>query len=214
MSTAIIGVGSIGKAVATHLVEGGETVILTSRTQSKAEQLASELGPSASAAGVAEAIDQADAVIFAVWLDAIKELVHEHATRLDGKVVIDPSNPIGPDGNGGYTRTLPDGVSSASVIAGLLPSGARLVKAFGTLTAEHLALTAHRSPDQVVLFYAADDDTAASTAERLILAAGFDPVNIGGLDQAIRIEMYGDLHDFGGLNGKLLTVAEAKDLLG
>jgi len=214
MSTAIIGVGTIGKTVATHLVEGGETVILTSRTQSKAEQLASELGPSASAAGMAEAIDQADAVIFTVWLDAIKEIIQQHTARLDGKVVIDPSNPIGPDGSGGYTRTLPDGVSSASVIAGLLPPGARLVKAFGTLTAQHLALTAHKSPDRVVLFYATDDNTAASTAERLIRAAGFDPVNIGGLDQAIRIEMYGDLHDFGGLNGKLLTVAEAKDLLG
>jgi hypothetical protein len=39
------------------------------------------------------------------------------------------------------------------------------------------------------------------------------PVKAGGLDQAIRIEMFGDLHDFGGLNGRLLTVGQARTLL-
>jgi 8-hydroxy-5-deazaflavin:NADPH oxidoreductase len=104
-------------------------------------------------------------------------------------------------------------VSSASVIAGLLPSGAHFVKAFGTVSAEHLAGAANRSPDRAVLFYATDDDMAAATAERLISAAGFAPVKAGGLDQAIRIEMFGDLHDFGGLNGKLLTVTQARAVL-
>jgi 8-hydroxy-5-deazaflavin:NADPH oxidoreductase len=213
MSTAIIGVGNIGKAVATHLTDGGETVVLAASTPSQAEQLARELGTSAYAADVADAIDGADAVIFAVWLDVLEGLVRQNATRLSGKVVIDPSNPIAPDGKGGFKRTLPDGVSAGSVIAGLLPSGAHFVKAFGTVGAEKLANAANRSPERAVLFYATDDDVAASTAERLIAAAGFAPVKAGGLDQAIRIEMFGDLHDFGGLNGKLLTVAEAGALL-
>jgi 8-hydroxy-5-deazaflavin:NADPH oxidoreductase len=213
MSTAIIGVGNIGKAVATHLTDGGETVVLAASTPSRAEQLARQLGTSAYAADVADAIDGADAVIFAVWLDVLEGLVRQNATRLSGKVVIDPSNPIAPDGKGGFKRTLPDGVSAGSVIAGLLPSGAHFVKAFGTVGAEKLADAANRSPERAVLFYATDDDVAASTAERLISVAGFAPVKAGGLDQAIRIEMFGDLHDFGGLNGKLLTVAEARALL-
>ena len=54
---------------------------------------------------------------------------------------------------------------------------------------------------------------AGSAAERLISVAGFAPVKAGGLDQAIRIEVFGDLHDFGGLNGKLLTTQEARALL-
>jgi predicted dinucleotide-binding enzyme len=213
MPTAIIGVGNIGKRVATDLTEAGEAVILAAATPSKAEQLARELGPPASAAGMADAIGQADAVIFAVWLDPMKELISTYASKLAGKVVIDPSNPIAPDGKGGFMRTLPDGVSAGSVIAGLLPPGAHYVKAFGTVAAEKLADAANRSPDRAVLFYATDDATAASTAERLISVAGFDPVKAGGLDQAIRIEMFGDLHDFGGLNGKLLTLAEARALV-
>jgi predicted dinucleotide-binding enzyme len=188
-------------------------VVLAANTEAKAQQLAKDLGRGASAASVTDAIGQADAVIFAVWLDVTKELIAEHGARLVGKVVIDPSNPITVAPDGTYPRTLPDGVSSALVIDGLLPSGVHLVKAFGTIAADALADSANRSPERAVLFYATDDDLAATTAERLISAAGFDPVKAGGLDEAIRIEMFGDLHQFGGLDGKLVTVAEAQALL-
>jgi 8-hydroxy-5-deazaflavin:NADPH oxidoreductase len=213
MSTAIIGVGNIGGAVATHLTAGGETVVLAAQTTASAEQLARKLRDKASAAGVEDAIEQAEAVIFAVWFDATKELVRQYASALDGKVVVDPSNPVAPDDNGGFSRTLPDGVSAGSVIAQLLPPGAHFVKAFGTLAAGSLVTGANRSPERAVLFYATDDDRAASVVERLISAAGFDPVKVGGVDQAIRIEMFGDLHDFGGLNGRMVTVEEARALL-
>jgi len=61
-----------------------------------------------------------------------------------------------------------------------------------------------------VLFYATDDDEAAATAERLIRAAGFDPFKVGGVAEAIRIEMPGgDLHQ-AGLNGALLDLDQAR----
>jgi predicted dinucleotide-binding enzyme len=213
MATAIIGIGNIGKAVAAHLTDGGEPVVLAADNVANAQQLAKDLGRGASAASVADAIDQADAVIFAVWLNVTKQLVAEHGARLVGKVVVDPSNPITVAPDGTFPRTLPDGVSSASVIDGLLPTGVHFVKAFGTIAADALADSANRSPKRAVLFYATDDDVAGATAERLISTAGFDPVKAGGLDQAIRIEMFGDLHQFGGLDGKLITVAEAEALL-
>jgi 8-hydroxy-5-deazaflavin:NADPH oxidoreductase len=213
MSTAIIGVGKIGGTVATDLTAGGETVVLAAQSEESAEQLARRLGDKASAASVADAIEQAEAVIFAVWFDTIKELVAEYASALDGKVVIDPSNPVAMNDSGGFARTLPDGVSAGSVIAERLPPAAHFVKAFGTLAADSLANGANRSAERAVLFYATDDDQAASVVERLIAASGFDPVKVGGVDQAIRIEMFGDLHDFGGLNGSMVTAEEARALL-
>jgi 8-hydroxy-5-deazaflavin:NADPH oxidoreductase len=207
---AIIGVGKIGTAVASHLTAGGETVILAARSESSTPQLAAELGSRASAASVPDAIDQADAVVLAVWLDPMKEVLEQHGALLDGKVVIDPSNPIAANDDGGFSRTLPDGVSSGSVIAGMLPPGAHYVKAFGTIGADALADSANRSPERVALFYATDDELAASVAARLISAAGFDPVKVGGVDQTIRIEVFGDLHQLGGLNGKLLSGVEAR----
>ena len=86
------------------------------------------------------------------------------------------------------------------------------MKAFGTLGAQSLASQANQTP-RAVLFYATDDDQAAAAIERLISAAGFDPVTAGGVDAALRIETFGALHQFGGLNGKVVDAAEARTAL-
>jgi predicted dinucleotide-binding enzyme len=80
-----------------------------------------ELGDLARAASVEAAIAEADAVVFAIWLDTIKELTAKDANLLEGKVVVDPSNPIGVDEAGQMTRTLPEDQSSGSVVAAMLP---------------------------------------------------------------------------------------------
>ena len=75
MTTAIIGTGNIGGTLARHLVRGGEPVVLAAKDEANAAALAQELGELARAASVEEAIAEADAVVFAVWLDTIKELI-------------------------------------------------------------------------------------------------------------------------------------------
>jgi predicted dinucleotide-binding enzyme len=211
LTTAIIGVGNIGGALARHLVGGGEPVVLAAKDESRAQALADELGPQARAASVPDAIAGADAVVFAVWLDTFKELVAKDARLLENKVVVDPSNPIGFDESGQVIRTLPDGESSGSVVASLLPASAHFVKAFGSLGADALASAANREPQRAVLFYATDDESAATTIERLISAAGFEPLKAGGLADAGRLEVPGgDLHQNGGLNGRLVDLDEAR----
>src|SRR3989440_2192025 len=205
MATAIIGTGNIGGTLARHLVRGGEPVVLAAKDEANAAALAQELGELARAAAVEEAIADAEAVVFAVWLDTTKELIATDARLLESKVVVDPSNPLGFDESGQMIRTLPEGQSAGSVIAALLPAGAHYVKAFGTLVADSLASGANREPRRAVLFYVTDDDAAAAAIERLISAAGFDPPKVGGVADAGRIEAPGrDLHQSGGLNGQLL----------
>ena len=210
MTTAIIGVGNIGGAVARHLTGGGEQVVLAAREESNAASLAAELGPRASAASVPEAIGAAGVVVLAVWFDAMKQLITEYGGLLDGKVVADPSNPIGFSADGTPFRTLPEGQSQGSLVAAMLPAGAHYVKAFGTLVADSLASSANRTPRRAVLFYATDDDRAAAATERLITVSGFDPVKAGGMNETVRLEMPGgDLHQGGGLGGKLLDADQA-----
>src|SRR5438270_2398318 len=205
MATAVIGIGNIGGALARHLVRGGKPVVLAAKDEANAAAHAQELGDLERAASVEEAIAEADAVVFAVWLDTLKQLAAKDAELLEGKVVVDPSNPIGVDENGEMTRTLPDDQSAGSVVAAMLPTGAHYVKAFGTLGADSLASAANREPRRAVLFYATDDDAAAAAIGRLISAGGFDPVKAGGVNEAVRIEMPGgDLHQAGGLGGRLL----------
>jgi 8-hydroxy-5-deazaflavin:NADPH oxidoreductase len=209
MTTAIIGVGNIGGAVARHLVSGGEQVVLAAREEPDAAALAGELGPLASSAPVPEAIKAADVAVFALWFDPMKQVMSEYAGLLDGKVVADTSNPLGFTADGKMIRTLPEGQSQGSLVAAMLPPGAHYVKAFGTLSAPSLAASANRVPRRAVLFYATDDDRAAAAIERLITAAGFDPVKAGGVKEIGRIEMPGgDLHEAG--LGKLLDADEAR----
>jgi predicted dinucleotide-binding enzyme len=210
LTTALIGVGNIGSPLAQHLVGGGQPVVLAAKDESGAEALATQLGPLARADSVEDAIAGADVVVFAVWLDTIKELVAKDAPLLENKVVVDPSNPIGFDESGQMMRTLPEGQSSGSIVAALLPADAHYVKAFGTLGADALANGANREPS-AVLFYATDDDVAARTIERLIRAAGFEPFKAGGVADAGRLEVPGgDLHQGGGLNGQLVDLDEAR----
>src|SRR5689334_1911645 len=206
MTTSIIGVGKLGGVVARHLTNGGERVVLAATNEAHAKALADELGAAASAASVEDAIASVDVVVFALWLDQSKELLPQLAQLLEGKIVIDPSNPIGFE-NGRMIRTLPEGQSSGSVVAGLLPASAHYVKAFGTLAADQLATGANNEP-RVVLFYATDDDAAGATAQRLISAAGFDALKVGGLSEAGRIE-----GPDGELQGRILDLDEARAII-
>jgi hypothetical protein len=204
LTTAIIGVGNLGGTVARHLVAGDERVVLAAADEAHAKALADELGPNASAASVEDAIAGADVVVLATWLDQTREFLPAEARLLEDKIVVDPSNPIGFE-NGQMIRTLPEGVSSGSVVEGLLPASAHYVKAFGTLGAvEQLATSANRDP-RVVLFYATDDETAEAAAQRLIRAAGFAPLKVGGVSEAGRIE-----GPDGELQGRILDLDEAK----
>jgi predicted dinucleotide-binding enzyme len=157
---------------------------------------------------VGEAVERAGVLVFAVWMDAFEQLIAQYGGRLAGKVIVDPSNPVGPDGAGGYRKVIGAQESSGQILAGLLPPGARLVKAFGTLSAPSLAAAARREPERAVQFYAADDEAAGDLVADLIRAGGYEPVRVGGLDQSVRIEMFGDLHEYGAL-GRVVTKAEA-----
>src|SRR6202035_5750101 len=144
-TVAIIGTGNIGSRLAANFAAGGQDFLLAGRDQEAARKLASGLDGHAEAVSVDEAVDRADVLVLAVWFDAFKELIAQYGERLAGKVIVDPTNPVGPDGKGGFQKLIGEQESSGQILAGLLPAGARLVKAFGTLSAH--SLSAGRRPE-------------------------------------------------------------------
>ncbi len=207
-TVAIVGTGNIGSRLAANFAAGGQDFLLAGRDQEVAGKLAADLDGHAEVVSIDEAVERADVLVFAVWLDAFEQLIAQYGQRLAGKVIVDPTNPVGPDGQGGYRKVIGEQESSGQILAGMLPAGAHLVKAFGTLSAGSLAAAARREPERAVEFYAADDAAAGDLVADLIRAGGYEPVPIGGLDQSIRIEMYGDLHEYGAL-GRVVTKPEA-----
>lgn len=206
---AVIGLGNIGKTLARNFVKGNRPVIIASRKLEDATALAQELGGLATPVETSEAIQSADVIILSVWFNTIEELFKQYATELQGKIIIDPSNPITPDENSSFKKIIDADKSARQINAHFLPQGAKLVKAFGTLGAGTLADSAFQTPEQAVLFYANDDANLDAITEQLINDNGFDAVKVGGLNQSIRIEVFGDLHEFGAL-GKTVKSTEAK----
>jgi 8-hydroxy-5-deazaflavin:NADPH oxidoreductase len=207
-TVAIIGPGNIGGRLAANFAAGGQDFLLAGRDQQAARKIAADLDGHAEAVSIDEAVDRAGVLVVALWLDAFRQLIAQYGGRLAGKVIVDPSNPVGPDADGNYRKVIGEQESAGQLLAGLLPAGARLVKAFGTLSAPTLSAAARREPERAVLFYAADDGVAGDLVADLIRVSGYEPVRVGGLDQSIRIEMFGDLHEYGAL-GRVVTKTEA-----
>lgn len=208
MTVAVIGTGNIGSRVARRLAQGGVDVTVAATSLGNARAAAGTIGNGVTAAELEDAIRNADSVVFATWFDTTKQLLADHAALLSGKIVVDPSNNVGPDGDG-YKSLNPQGVSAGQQLASLVPSGARYVKAFGTLGADSLDAAQTAGGDKVALYYATDDDAAGRAVASLIAEGGWAPVRAGGVNDTARIEMFGDLHQFGGLNGRLLSESEA-----
>jgi predicted dinucleotide-binding enzyme len=185
MRIGFVGAGRIGTSAARLLAASGHEVFLSfTRTPGSLARAAAAVGPHARTGTPAEAVAFAHVVFFAVPWAALPEAI-DLAGPLGDKVVVDANNPFGPMG----WVEPPRGLTSAQFNARRIPDG-RVVKAFNTLTAGRLAMSAHRTGDQrVVLFYACDDvrDTIKA-AERLITDAGFAPMRIGDLSESGPIE--------------------------
>ena len=208
-TVAIIGLGNIGKVLATNLAKGKHKVIVASREFTKAKEFADTSGEQITAKKIKEAIIEADVIIPSISFNLIKEFLKNYATELSGKIIIDVSNPIAPNGNGGFKKIIGENESAAKIFSELIPNGAKLVKAFGTLGADTLKNEAFNESERKTLFYASDNINTNPQIEELISASGFEPLHIGGIEQSIRIEVFGDLHEFGKL-GKPVSLAEAK----
>ena len=213
MPVAVIGAGNIGSRVARRLADGGVDVVLAAETLHHAESVAQSIGNGVRAAEVADAGAGADEVVLATWFPTSRELLAQFGPQLAGKVIIDPSNNVAFDESGTARSLNPEGVSAGQQLAQLVAPGARYVKAFGSMSADLLDSTVTETGERPVLFYATDDDGAGDQVAELISRAGFDAVRAGGIEATARIEVFGDLHPFGGLNGRLVGRAEALQLV-
>jgi predicted dinucleotide-binding enzyme len=196
MTTAIIGTGGIGSAIARQLAAGGETLQLSSANKESAQELAAAIGGAAVVAlDNRSALQGTDAVVLALRFSVLKDVIDEIADALGDTFLVVPSNPVRLDAQGKVVRLLPAGLSSGEVVAGWLPIGTRFAIAFGTMSADLFESSSHRSPESAVLFYVSEDEPGSAEVVHLIRTAGFEPMRIGGVGQSSRLEVGGDLHD-------------------
>lgn len=209
-TVAIIGLGTIGRTLVSHLTKSSRQLIVAGRDLTKVETLAKECGASVEVASIDEAIERADIIVPAIYFGEFTAFMAQYANALHGKIIVDVTNPIAPQADGSFIKTIDAEESAGLIHRAALPEGATLVKALGTLGAASLASKANTTP-RCVLFYASDCETAGNEVANLISDLGFAAHRVGALEESIKLEVFGELHEFGAL-GKTVTTDELKSL--
>jgi 8-hydroxy-5-deazaflavin:NADPH oxidoreductase len=181
MRIAILGAGNVGGGLARAAAEAGHDVVLSASTAASAQAAAEKAGVAAASSN-ADAVNGADVVVLAVAGSVVGELAGTLADALEGKVVVDATNPL----NDTYTDLTTSGVSSAELLQQQLP-GARIVKALNTVFASRYANPTENGQPLDALI-AGDDADAKTTIAQLVESIGFRPVDAGGLRMARTLE--------------------------
>jgi predicted dinucleotide-binding enzyme len=181
-SISIVGLGNMASALADRALAGGNAVEIIGRDPAKAKELAAALG--GATVGTAGAAPAGDIVILAVPYASAAAVVSDYGDALNGKLIVDITNPINLDSTGFVT---PDGSSGAQEIAKAAPAGAHIVKAFNTLFSNVLAAdSAVGHPLDV--FIAGDDAQAKTRVSVFIESLGLRPMDTGQLVMARALE--------------------------
>ena len=169
-TVSIIGKGTMGQAIATVVTGGGGTAELLGR-EDAGKPLAG------------------DVVVLAVPYPAVADVIATHREHLDGKVVVDITNPVNFETFD--SLTVPPDSSAAAEIAAQLP-GSRVVKAFNTTLGATLA-AGTVGPLTTAVLIAGDDADAKATLTGIVEAGGLRAVDAGGLARARELEALGFL---------------------
>ncbi|SHN27443.1 NADPH-dependent F420 reductase [Actinacidiphila paucisporea] len=185
MRIGVWGTGSMADALATHWVRAGHEVTVGGRDARKAERLAMRIGGGAKSAGLRAAAESGeDVVLAALPYEAGAGVARELRASLEGKVLLDCSNPVGP----GFRLLTGGGPSAAQLLAAAAPE-AHVVKAFNLC---HEDVWRMRPPvfdgRPLAVPVCGDDERALARVSELVRDVGCEPVAGGGLDRAGLLE--------------------------
>jgi 8-hydroxy-5-deazaflavin:NADPH oxidoreductase len=188
MEITIIGTGNMARGIATRALAGGQSITLLGTETAKAQALADELSGDVRAGQVGDPL-AGSVVVLAVWYAAVDDILGRYSDQLEGKVVVDITNPIDVDA---FEPLELEAGSAAQEIAAKAP-GARVVKAFNTTFAGTLA-EGRVAGQPLDVFIAGDDEDAKEIVSRIVTDAGLRPVDAGPLARAHELEALGFLH--------------------
>ena len=176
MEIGILGSGVVGRALAAGYARHGHGVRIGTR-QAQVEGVPS--------APPAEVVRGADLVVLAVNGHVAVDLVRSVAAELEGKVLVDATNPLEPSERGmglfvGTTDSLGEQIQRA------VP-GTRVVKAYNTV-GNALMVDPELPGGPPTMFLAGDDADAKALVTTLLEETGWDVADLGGIEASRWLE--------------------------
>lgn len=179
----VIGCGPMGVSIGTLWTAAGHTVTFAySRDPEKPARVAARAGHGARGGTIRDAIEGADAILFAVPWSQLDEILAD-AGSLRDRLLIDCSLPMNAAGT---DLTVGRETSGAEQLA--RATGAVVVKAFNTVPAEFIA--AKRQGVAASLFIAGDAAVAKTLTASLVADCGFEAIDAGPLKMARYLEPF------------------------
>ena len=201
----VIGSGHIGGTIGGLWVKAGHPVLFSSRHPDELKDLMTSLGELAQAGSVERAIAFGDVLFIAVPYGALPQIGKDYGAALKGKIMLDACNAVATRDGGALADEV--GREGVGVVSQKYLTGARLVRAFNTLSYKIFATEANRPDPKVAVPVAGDDSEAVQTAAGLVRDAGLDPVVVGKLADASRFQRGGPGY------GQAVSAAELKQKL-
>jgi hypothetical protein len=185
MRIAFIGYGQVGAPLADHLQRLGHEVVLAAK-DANSESVKKALARNAQlkVATPNEAVKEAQVVFLATPFEANQAALSAVAEEIKGKVIVDCTNPVGPN----LTHGLSNVESGSEAVQKLAPQSP-VVKAFTIYGFENFENNAYPAYNvKPVMMYCGHDVAAKKMVGDLIGQLGWDPLDVGGLEQALHLE--------------------------
>lgn len=185
MRIAFVGYGQVGAPLADRLQRLGHTVTLAANEPNSANaQKALARNPGLRIAAPQAAVASAEVVFLATPFQANEAALGAVAGELKGKILVDCTNPVGP----GLSHGLNNTQSGSEWVQALAP-GARVVKAFSIYGFENFEDSAYPGYGvKPAMMYCGQDGEAKGIVGELISQLGWEPLDVGGLEQALHLE--------------------------
>ena len=185
MKIAFLGYGNVGAPLADHLQRlGHEVTLATADPAADGVKKALAKNTGLKIGAVESSVAAAELVFLATPFGANEALLRPLEQTLSGKILVDCTNPVGP----GLTHGLGSAQSGSEFLQKLLP-GTSVVKAFSIYGFENFE--DNRYPAYAVkpvMMFCGNDVRAKETVFELIEALGWQPLDVGGVEQALHLE--------------------------
>lgn len=185
MKIAFIGYGNVGAPLADHLQRLGHDVTLAAvDPSSESVKKALARNPGLKVAEPRQTVGAAEVVFLATPFQANVQALASVAEEIKGKILVDCTNPVGP----GLTHGLNSEQSGSEMIQTLAPQSS-VVKAFTIYGFENFEDNSYPAFNvKPVMMYCGRDAAAKRTVAELIEQLGWEPLDVGGLEQALHLE--------------------------
>jgi predicted dinucleotide-binding enzyme len=186
MRIAFIGTGNVGAPLADRLQKLGHQVFIAAHNpESKSVLEASKRNSELIVKSLIEAVQEAEIVFLATPFNAIETALAPVKSLLDGKILVDCTNPVGAN----LSHGLQSQISGSETVQEFVPN-AHVVKAFTIYGFENFEDSTYAGYGDLkpAMLIAGNNQTTKEMVSSLCSQLGWEPVDTGKLSMSLHLE--------------------------